>query len=42
MLKIFGNLYYIDFEVLDNFLKIDGNDYEDNVQETQRTIQLFD
>jgi hypothetical protein len=41
MLKIFGQLYYIDFEVLDDFLKIDGSDYPNGIQETKKTIEVF-
>ena len=42
MLDIFGKKYFIDFEVLDDFLLIDGSVNQDNIQKTERIIQLFD
>lgn len=45
MLKLFGDLYYIDFEVLDSFLEIEGTDYDNNILTTKhitRTIKNGD
>lgn len=42
MLKLFGQLYYIDFDVLDEFLEPEENKKVDDMITTKKVITKFD
>jgi len=41
MLKIHGKLYYIDFEVIDNFLSMEDGDVSSNIQKTETITRIY-
>lgn len=42
MINVYGGLYYIDFDELDEFLLVKSNEYPNGIKTTKETVKRYD